>query len=126
MTVYKDLDLTFNIHPIKKDISITTDVQAIIRSLKNIILTNHYESPFNPDFGSNIRTLLFENISMFTANYIEREIKTVIEHYEDRIKLEAIQVNVVPDQNRYSVSIEFSTLISAKPVKIDFFLNKIR
>ena len=64
---FKDLDLSFNIHPVKKDINKHVDEQAVINSLKNIILTNHYEKPFNPDYGSNIRALLFENIDSITA-----------------------------------------------------------
>ena len=57
---YSDLDLTFNMHPGKKDLLISTGEIAVVRALKNLLLTNYYEKPFNPDYGSNIRKLLRE------------------------------------------------------------------
>lgn len=126
MATYKDLDLTFNIHPIKRDLSVVTDVQAIIKSVKNLILTNHYESPFDPDFGSNIRALLFEPATQFTAAYIRKEIESVLNTYEPRARIKNITVQVTPDQNKYSVTIEFETILSTKPIVIDFLLSKIR
>jgi phage baseplate assembly protein W len=58
---FSDLDLNFNIHPIKKDINLHKGEMAIINSIKNLVLTNHYERPFRPEIGSNVRRLLFEN-----------------------------------------------------------------
>jgi phage baseplate assembly protein W len=126
MTTYKDLDLTFNIHPIKKDLSLSTDIQAIIKSIKNIILTNHYEHPFDPDFGCNVKSLLFESINVFTASYIRKEIESAINKYEPRARLKNVDVTVTPDQNKYAVKIEFETIIYSKPIVIDFLLTKIR
>ena len=59
---YSDLDLNFTIHPVKKDINRNLGERAVINSVKNLILTNHYERPFQPNIGSNIRRLLFENL----------------------------------------------------------------
>jgi len=59
---YSDLDLNFTIHPVKKDINRHVGDMAVINSIKNLVLTNHYERPFQPDIGSNIRRLLFENM----------------------------------------------------------------
>ena len=95
---FKDLDLSFNIHPVKKDINKHVDEQAVINSLKNIILTNHYEKPFNPDYGSNIRALLFENIDAITAITLEREILQTIENFEPRVSVS--KVTAVPDFDR--------------------------
>jgi len=104
---FKDLDLSFNIHPVKKDINKHVDEQAVINSLKNIILTNHYEKPFNPDYGSNIRALLFENIDSITAITLEREILQTIENFEPRVSVS--KVTAIPDfdNNGYSIKLDF-------------------
>ena len=81
---YRDLDLNFNIHPVRKDVTKHISEMAVINSIKNLILMNHYEKPFQPDIGSNVRKLLFENLDVVTAMSIEREIKQVIKNYEDR------------------------------------------
>ena len=75
---YSDIDLNFTIHPVKKDINRHVGDMAVINSIKNLVLTNHYERPFQPDIGSNIRRLLFENMDTITASSIEREIEQTI------------------------------------------------
>jgi phage baseplate assembly protein W len=67
---FKDLDLNFNIHPVKKDINRNIGPMAVINSVKNLVLTNHYEKPFRPEIGSNVRRLLFENLDVVTATTI--------------------------------------------------------
>jgi phage baseplate assembly protein W len=64
---YSDLDLNFTIHPVKKDINRNIGEMAVINSVKNLILTNHYERPFQPDICSNVRRLLCENLDNITA-----------------------------------------------------------
>ena len=68
---FKDLDLNFTIHPVKKDINKNIGTMAIVNSIKNLILTNHYEKPFHPEIGSNVRRLLFDNLDTVTASAIE-------------------------------------------------------
>ena len=75
---FSDLDLNFTIHPVRKDINRTTGDMAVINSVKNLVLTNHYERPFQPEVGSNVRRLLFENLDNITASSIEKEIEQVI------------------------------------------------
>jgi len=67
LRVYKDLDLNFKVHPIKKDLNKTIGENAIINSVKNLLLTGHYERPFQPYLGSNITKLLFEPLDALTA-----------------------------------------------------------
>ncbi len=123
---YKDLDLSFNIHPIRKDINKHVDEQAVINSLKNIILTNHYERPFDPDFGSNIRSMLFENLDSITAISLEREILQSIENFEPRVSVS--KVSAIPDyeNNGYSIQLEFFIVNLTNPVTIQFFLQRVR
>jgi phage baseplate assembly protein W len=89
---YKDLDLNFNIHPVKKDLVKSIGERAIINSIKNLVSTNHYEKPFNPSFGSNLRRLLFENTDNFTSSLIEREITEVITNFESRARVKSVIV----------------------------------
>jgi len=123
---YKDLDLSFNIHPVRKDINKHIDEQAVINSLKNIILTNHYERPFDPDFGSNIRSMLFENLDSITAITLEREILQTIENFEPRVSVS--KVSAIPDyeNNGYSIQLKFFIINLTNPVTIQFFLQRVR
>lgn len=123
---YSDLDLTFNPHPVTGDLMVTRGDLAVVKSLKNLILYNHYEKPFNPQFGSNIQKLLFEQITPFTAIYIEREIETVVKNYEKRVTLEEIKVTPNYEQNGYTVSITFFIENLTQPFTADFILQRLR
>ncbi len=123
---YKDLDLSFNVHPVRKDINKHIDEQAVINSLKNIILTNHYERPFEPDFGSNIRSMLFENLDSITAITLEREILQTIENFEPRVSV--TKVTAIPDydNNGYNIKLDFLVINLTNPITIQFFLQRVR
>jgi phage baseplate assembly protein W len=105
---YSDLDLNFTIHPIKKDINKHVEEMAVINALKNLILTNHYERPFQPDLGSNVRRLLFENLDVVTAAALEQEIFQTIKNYEPRVELIDVIVSPNYDQNEFNVTIVVS------------------
>jgi len=124
--VYKDLDLNFKAHPVTKDVVKRTGNAAIIGALKNLILTNIGEKPFQPNFGSRIRGLLFEDVSFITANIIQTEIGNSIKNYEPRVGVDAIRVQANPDQNRYDITIRFFINNLEAPVTINFFLEKVR
>jgi phage baseplate assembly protein W len=123
---YKDLDLNFNIHPVKKDINKSVDEMAVINSVKNLILTNHYERPFHPEIGSNIQKLLFENMDKVTASAIEREIQQVISNFEPRVIVNYISVSPDFDNNRFNIGMEFQIINRTEPITIQFFLQRVR
>jgi phage baseplate assembly protein W len=123
---YRDLDLNFTIHPIKKDINLLKGELAIINSMKNLILTGHYERPFQPDLGSNVRKMLFENIDIVTAAALEREIQQVIRNYEPRVNLVGVSVSPNPDENVFRVNVQFYTVNRPEPVSITFQLERLR
>jgi phage baseplate assembly protein W len=123
---FRDLDLNFQIHPIRKDINVHKNEFAIINSIKNLILTNHYEKPFQPEIGSNIRRLLFENVDAFTAAQIQREIEETINNFEPRAQVSRVTAVASPDENRYNIELEFFVINSANPVTINFFLERVR
>lgn len=123
---FKDLDLNFTIHPIRKDINTHKNEYAIINSVKNLVLTNHYERPFQPEIGSNIRRLLFENVDAITAAQIEREITETVENFEPRVRVSKVTASADPDNNGYKVTLEFFVINNANPITINFFLERIR
>lgn len=123
---YKDLDLLFNVHPVRKDINKHTDEIAVINSVKNLILTKHYERPFQPEIGSNVTKLLFENMDTITAASLEREINQTISNYEPRATV--YRTSVIPDydNNGFTVDMEFLINNQTEPVQITFFLERVR
>ena len=123
---YSDLDLTFTRHPVSGDVVLSVDDQAVIRSVRNLVLTNHYERPFHPEIGSNVRKMLFEPISPLTANYLQREIEDTIRNFEPRAKLKEVIVQVEPDQNYYMAIISFFIVNRTEPITINFVLQRLR
>lgn len=123
---YRDLDLNFLAHPVKKDVTKHVDEMAVINSVKNLILTNHYERPFQPDLGSNVQKLLFENMDNITASAIEREIEQTIVNFEPRVKLNSLDVVPDFDNNSFSVNMEFYIINRTDPITIQFFLQRVR
>ena len=123
---FKDLDLNFTVHPVKKDISIYKNEYAVINSIKNLVLLNHYEKPFRPEIGSSIRALLFENIDTIIAAQIERAIAETIANFEPRAKVSLVTAIPQPDENKYSVRLEFFIINNPNPITINFFLERIR
>jgi phage baseplate assembly protein W len=123
---FKDLDLNFAIHPLKKDVNKHLDQMAVINAVKNLVLTSHYEKPFNPDYGSNVRKLLFETLDIITASAIEREIQQTIESFEPRVRV--ISLAVIPDieNNGFTVRMQFYIVNQTNPVSISFLLERTR
>ena len=124
--LYTDLDLNFIPHPIKKDVNKKTGTNAIIQSLQNLIFLNHFEKPFHPEIGSNVRKMLFENIDPVTSNLLAREIKNVITNFEPRVEVRNVYVFENYDNNGFDVTIEFFIINTAQPITVTFFLERLR
>ena len=105
--VYKDLNLNFTRNPVTGDVATVTDVNAVKRSIRNLLLTNHYDRPFHPEIGANIPALLFENFGPITGNQLSRNIEEMILNFEPRARVETVECFPVPDSNRYDVRIYF-------------------
>ena len=124
---YRDLDLFFSRKNGTNDITKITDIEAVKRSVRNLILTNFYEKPFHPEIGSGIRDMLFENMTPITAVVLARKVEDVIENFEPRARL--ISVRSLPnlDRNEYEVTIEFF-VVNAPTELVDMtvFLEVLR
>jgi len=123
---YSDLDLNFTIHPVKKDINIWKDEQAVIHAVRNLLVTSHYERPFQPDLGSNIRRLLFEPLDNITATSLEREIIQTITNFEPRVRIIELDVSTNDERNAFEVYIQFDIINRTEPITIRFLLQRIR
>ena len=124
--IYKDLNLGFQQNTATKDIQKLTDVEAVKRSVRNLINTNHYEKPFHPEIGSNLRAMLFENITPQMTHLITKTIELLINNYEPRCRL--VQVNTQPmfDRNGYACQISFYVVNYPEPVTVETFLERLR
>ena len=105
--VYKDLNLNFSINPVTGDVNTVTDVIAVKRSVRNLLLTNHYDRPFHPEIGSNIQNLLFQNFGPITGNQLARQIEEMIANFEPRARVESVECFPLPDTNTYDIRIYF-------------------
>ena len=124
--IYKDLNLDFQQNSATKDIQKITDVEAVKRSVRNLINTNHYEKPFHPEIGSNLRAMLFENITPQMNHIISKNVELLIRNYEPRCRL--VQVNTQPmfDRNAYACQISFYVVNYPEPVTVESFLERLR
>jgi phage baseplate assembly protein W len=105
--IWKDLNLNFTKHPLTGDVNRVFDVESIKRSVRNLILTNYGERPFQPWIGSNIRALLFEQMDPFTISALDTQIRTLLENFEPRVQLTDLNINA-SDDNSLRVTIHFS------------------
>ena len=124
--IYSDIDFTFTRKPVVGDIALSYDSMAVVRSIRNLLLTKHYEKPFNPSIGSNIDTLLFEPISSITSSSLEQEIQTVIKNYEPRASLKSVNVVAQPDKNAYDVTLSFYIENATLPTTVTILLERNR
>lgn len=124
--IYSDIDFTFTKRPAGGDVALSYDQQAVNRSIRNLLLTNHFERPFNSDIGSNINALLFEPLSSMTASQLQNDIRQVISRYEPRVDLKTVVVTPNPEQNAYSVSITFFLLNATQSTTLSLILERNR
>jgi len=124
--IYKDLNLDLQKNTATKDIQKLTDAEAVKRSVRNLINTNHYERPFHPEIGSNLRAMLFENITPQITHVISKQIELLLKNYEPRCRL--VQVNTQPmlDRNGYATQISFYVVNYPEPVTVETFLERLR
>ena len=124
---YKDLDLFFGTKQASNDINKVTDIQAVKRSVRNLVLLNHYEKPFHPEIGSGVRDILFEPMTPLTSHSLAVEIEDVIENFEPRAKLVGVRALPNLDRNEYEVRIEFYVVNApTELVDLTIFLERLR
>ena len=124
---YVDLDLFFGKKTSNRDISDVTDVQAVKRSIRNLVLLNSFEKPFHPEISSGVRDMLFELMTPVTAALLARQVQDVIENFEPRARLTGVRAIPDYDRNSYSVTVEFYVVNTpTELVDLTIFLERLR
>jgi len=119
--IYSDLDLFFGQNNKTKDVNIVYDIQAVKRSIRNLVLLNVFDKPFHPEISSGIRDALFELMTPVTAIILARHVQDVIENFEPRARLVGVRAFPNLERNEYEVSIEFY-VVNAPTELIDLTL----
>ena len=123
---YRDLDLDFFKSPGTGDIVKKVGVEAIKRSVRNLVFTNFYEKPFRPFIGSEVRNYLFDNLDELTSIFLKDAITDVLQNYEPRIEVKDISVKTDLDNNGFNVRLEYIIRNRETPVVSTLFLERIR
>ena len=123
---HRDLDLSLKIHPIRKDIIPLKDDAAIKNAVKNLLISNFYERPFQDDLGANLRGLLFEPAGLLTTLNIKDNIKSVIKKYEPRVAITSIKVDNMESDNSYHIAVNFNIKEFDSASGVEIILRRLR
>jgi len=124
--IYKDLDLDFGRNVVTNDVNKLTDVESVKRSVRNLINTNHFERPFHPEIGGNVRALLFEPMTPLTALNLQRKVEEVLNNFEPRAKITQILADPDIDRNAYRLEIKFYVIGIQNQITVETFLERLR
>lgn len=124
---FKDISLSFDPHPVTKDLPVLINERAIMRSIRNLVQTIPTERFFNPTLGSNVRKSLFEFVDYATASTIQDQIIEVINNYEPRVDNVIVQVDPIPDLNEFEITVTFNIIGQEIPTQqFSFILEATR
>jgi phage baseplate assembly protein W len=123
--LYRDIDLTFAKKP-SGEIYKKTDAAAVKQAVKNLLLTNRYEKPFQPEFGGNLNNLLFELVDNDTVYEIDGAIREAIKRYEPRARVRQVATNLQPDANSIGITITFQIVNTEEVVTLDTTITRLR
>ena len=124
--IYKDFDILFAAHPVTGKLNTKINNEAVARSVKNLVLTNKGERPYQPFIGGDIRNKLFELNDGTLEVDVETAIQDVIQEYEPRAELIEVRADNQIDNHRISVNIKFRVVNQTDPVEVNFFLERVR
>tara|TARA_A100001035_G_scaffold233983_1_gene196932 strand:- start:538 stop:933 length:396 start_codon:yes stop_codon:yes gene_type:complete len=124
--VYKDFDIIFDRHPVTRKLNTLTNNDAVKRSLKNIILTNKFERAYSPNFGSDIKSRLFEQFDTNIADDIANDIEFAVANFEPRVQLIDVLVREVPDQHGITITIKFRARNQVDVDQLELFIERVR
>tara|TARA_A100001037_G_scaffold293460_1_gene310087 strand:+ start:193 stop:597 length:405 start_codon:yes stop_codon:yes gene_type:complete len=123
---FQDFDIAFSRHPIKKSLSLKKNDNAVKQSVKNILLSNMFERPYKPDYGGNIRAMLFENFDPMTEQVLRKRIEEAIGNYEPRVDLEEVKIDAKEDENALDITVKFTTINQIEPTEVTVSVERTR
>lgn len=124
--IYSDLFMNLNAHPVKGTLLRKTNVEAVKQSIKNIVMTDRGERLYNPEFGGNIRALLFENMTPQVFVHAKEYLMTSIEQYEPRAELIDLVIADTYDEHTVQVQIVFRIINIQEPITLEVVLERVR
>ena len=124
--IYKDIDMSFTPNALTKDVGKKFDVNAVKQAIKNVLLTQKGEKPFNPNYGSGVSDLLFEPMDYFVSSIMQKEIETTLENYERRVKVIDVICEPNFDLNQYEIRVEFFVVGIKEPQVYTNILERLR
>lgn len=125
MAIYKDLNLDFVTSP-NGDLVIATDLEAIKKSVRNILQTNILDVPFEPEFGTNVNKMLFENFTSITVDFLRTKIKNVLKQFEPRVEVTSIDIYDKMDKNAIQIKIFFTIVATGDVEEFNFYVTETR
>jgi len=123
---FSDLGITMTAHPITGKVTVKKNAEAVIGALKNLILTNRFERPYDPLYGADIRSRLFENFDPIEQVNIEEDIKSAIKNFEPRVRINEVRVVASPNSNRVQIGISFYVSNEAQPITVGLEIERTR
>ena len=125
--VFSDVNVTFTPHPVTGKLPVLKNADAVKRAVRNLILTNFGERPYDPLYGGNVRALLFENTDdPILRDKITRDITLAIKQYETRAEVIQVDVTVRPDSNALVIKIQFQIVNQRFPVDLEVAIERVR
>ena len=124
--LFSDIDLSFAPHPATGDLLARYDENAVKNSIKNLILTRHFERPFRSAIGSNVTSLLFELEGPALVALVEKEIINTIENFEPRVTVLQVDVSILPESNSLQANIFFLIKNTSTPQKVELIIRRTR
>jgi phage baseplate assembly protein W len=123
--LFSDIDLTFAIKP-SGEIYKKLDAAAVKQAVKNILLTNQFEKPFQPTFGGNLNNILFELVDNDTVFEIENTVKQAIARYEPRALVQRVITDLRPDANSIGITVQFQVVSTQEIVTVETTITRLR
>ena len=123
---YRDLDLSLTLHPIRKDITPLRDSEAIKNSIRNLLLADRFERPFQPSLGSNITQMLFEPAGPFVESTLQTLVKGVIVEHEPRVRVKAVAAVYNRAEDAYQIRVSFIINDLEQDDRVDVKLRRLR
>ncbi len=124
--IFKDIPIKFTAHPVTGNLKELTNREAVKQSVKNIVLTNFYERPYNPYLGGDVLSQLFENMDSMTEYNISKNIRQALDNFEPRAIIDEIKTDPDFDGNALNVTITFRIKNDPNPITVDVLLTRVR
>jgi len=123
---YSDLDFVYKLNPNTGDISTKNGINAVKQSVFNVLRTNHGERPFNPFFGADLRSFMFENITNITAAAIASQIENALKNDEPRVEVLNVNVKTFPDKNDVQITVTIQIVSTSEVANVETTLERLR